>query len=320
MHKILPKLLLCIGILLKQLSVDSQEDALQNKRILFLGNSITWAGIYINDIEAYLLTQYPTLQFEIINAGLASETVSGLSEPGHAGGRFPRPDLHERLERVLEQTKPDLVIACYGMNDGIYLPFDEERFGKFKDGINWLRAEVQKTGARLIHLTPPDYDERRGKSKGYAAVLDSYAHWLLSNKISSQWEVVDIHYPMKKYLSEHRRVDSIFGLNAFALAQDGIHPDSTGHWIIAREILVYLGFEKASNVPGISESLKTIPKASEIRKLVTRRQNMMRDAWLTATKHNRPGLPVGLPLHEAQQKADDLRRAIESLLRESVID
>jgi len=34
--------------------------------------------------------------FEILNLGLPSETVSGLSEPNHAGGAFPRPDLHER--------------------------------------------------------------------------------------------------------------------------------------------------------------------------------------------------------------------------------
>ena len=98
------------------------------KRILFLGNSITWAGNYVNDVEAYLRVQYPKRQLEFINVGLSSETVSGLSEPGHAGGSFPRPDLHERLSRVLKQTKPDLVFACYGMNDGIYMPFDNERF------------------------------------------------------------------------------------------------------------------------------------------------------------------------------------------------
>src|SRR4028119_637531 len=69
------------------------------KRILFLGNSITWAGNYVNDIEAYLRVQYPKRQLEFINVGLSSETVSGLSEQGHADGSFPRPDLHERLAR-----------------------------------------------------------------------------------------------------------------------------------------------------------------------------------------------------------------------------
>jgi lysophospholipase L1-like esterase len=98
------------------------------RRIVFLGDSITYSGLYVDYIEAVLLTQFPNRDIELINIGLPSETVSGLSEPGHAGGAFPRPNLHERLDRVLQKLKPDLVLACYGMNDGIYYPFGEERF------------------------------------------------------------------------------------------------------------------------------------------------------------------------------------------------
>src|SRR4051812_18106844 len=115
------------------------------KRIVFLGNSITYAGNYVTDVEAYFITHFPARTIEFINVGLPSETVSGLTEPGHAGGRFPRPDLHERLERVLAQTKPDLVFACYGMNDGIYMPFDSSRFRKFQEGITWIHNAVAKS-------------------------------------------------------------------------------------------------------------------------------------------------------------------------------
>src|SRR5258708_40308174 len=76
------------------------------KRILFLGDSITYGGQYVDRFETFLFTQYPGEKFEVINCGLPSETVSGLSEEGHAGGKFPRPDLHERLGRVLEKEKP----------------------------------------------------------------------------------------------------------------------------------------------------------------------------------------------------------------------
>jgi len=288
----------------------AQQIAPGVKRIVFLGNSITWDGRYVNSVEAYLTVQYPGRKLEFINVGLPSETVSGLSEEGHADGSFPRPDLHERLARVLEQSKPDLVFACYGMNDGIYKPFDPARFQKFKEGIQWLHDEVVKTGARLIHLTPPDYDEVRGRSKGYAAVLDHYTDWLKGRKSSSKWEIADIHYPMKKYLAAHRKLDS-----TFALAQDGVHPGETGHWIIARQILSYLGFKEVEKSPGITESIKQIPNADELVKLVAKRQTMMRDAWLTATKHLRPGLPGGLPLNEAQTISDELMGEIENLIR-----
>lgn len=59
------------------------------KRILFLGDSITYAGQYVQDFEAFLATEFPRRDFTVINCGLGSETVSGLSENGHAGGAFP---------------------------------------------------------------------------------------------------------------------------------------------------------------------------------------------------------------------------------------
>lgn len=309
----LHKALLLILIALQQ-QIHAQSLYPGVKRIVFLGNSITWAGMYANDVEAYLRVQYPGRQWEFINAGVPSETVSGLSEPGHAGGSFPRPDLHERLGRVLERTKPDLVFACYGMNDGIYMPFDEERFQKFREGITWLHDTIVKTGAKIIHITPPVYDEKIGKSMGYAAVLDRYADWLLRMRRSSKWEVVDIHYPMKKFLEAHRKIDAKFGLNGFALAPDGIHPGETGHWIMARQILVYLGFRKAARSPGIVESLSGVNEPARYVKMIADRQNLLRDAWLTATKHKRPGLPVGLPLIEAETKANDMMKEIEKLL------
>src|SRR4051812_15319311 len=61
-------------------------------RIVFLGDSITHGGEYVTYLEAYLLTHFPEKHYEIIDVGLPSETVSGLSEPGHAGGAFPRPN------------------------------------------------------------------------------------------------------------------------------------------------------------------------------------------------------------------------------------
>src|SRR4051812_9398569 len=92
------------------------------QHILFLGDSITHSGQYADYFEVGVRLRGVPGPIDYLNLGLPSETVSGLSEAGHAGGRFPRPDLHERLQRTLEKTKPDLVFVCYGMNDGIYYP------------------------------------------------------------------------------------------------------------------------------------------------------------------------------------------------------
>ncbi|TXT28529.1 MAG: G-D-S-L family lipolytic protein, partial [Planctomycetota bacterium] len=109
--------------LAKVTPVDPGASALlKAKRVVFLGDSITYSGQYIAYLETFLATRFPNRTTEFINLGLPSETCSGLSEDGHAGGKFPRPDVHERLQRVLDKLKPDLVVACYGMNCGIYLP------------------------------------------------------------------------------------------------------------------------------------------------------------------------------------------------------
>lgn len=273
------------------------------KRIVFLGNSITYAGNYVADIEAYLKINYPEKQYEVINAGLPSETVSGLSETGHADGRFPRPDLHERLERVMTKIKPDLVIATYGMNDGIYMPFDEERFRKYQDGIRWLHDEVTKYGAGIIYVTPSVYDERKGEA--YANVLDLYSDWLLSCRYSSGWNVIDTHWPMKKYLEDRRLIDS-----SFRYAEDGIHPDETGHFMMAKQILLYLGESEIAKADDMKSALSKHNNGDEVYVLIQKRQKMMKDAWLTYTGHLRPEMNTGLPIDEALQKYQEIEKRI----------
>ena len=294
------------------------------RRIVFLGDSITYSGQYVEYIEAYLRTSQPTLHYEFLNLGLPSETVSGLSEPGHAGGSYPRPDLHERLDRVLKQTKPDLLVACYGMNDGIYHPFTQARFERYQAGMMRLRDQAAVIGARLLHVTPPVFDPLPIRSRtlpaglidykqpyeGYDDVLERYSSWLLAQKAAG-WNVVDVHGPMKQFLSAARQRDP-----GYRLADDGVHINSTGHWLVTREILKHWGVENRKVVDANSgeQVLSVQPQGLAILKLVQEEQRMLKDAWLTATGHKRPGMKQGLPLNEAQSKANAIESRIQALL------
>ncbi len=279
------------------------------QRVLFLGDSITHGGGYVVAVETYLLLRHPARRVEFINCGLSSETASGLSEAGHAGGQFPRPDLHERLGRVLAQTKPDLVFACYGMNDGIQQPFDEERFAKFRDGMKRLREATARAGAALIHVTPPVFDEIHGKAPGYDAVLARYAAWLVAQRPSG-WSVIDLHTTMRAAIDERRRTDP-----KFTFARDSVHPDEAGHWVMARAILAGLGATDLEGVPSAAAMAASHPRGAEIMKLVAERQSLMKLAWLSATGHKRPGVKAGLPLTEAQARAGEIDRKIVALIR-----
>jgi len=307
MRPALPRLLCCWLFALAALTFASGPLAAAERaklpggvrRVVFVGDSITYGGNYVSAFAGYFATRYPDLSLEIINVGLSSETVSGLSEDGHAGGKFPRPDLHERLGRVLAQTKPDLVFACYGMNDGIYLPFADERLQKFKDGIAWLHDQVVASGARIIHVTPPVYDDARGgRPPGYGAVLGRYAAWLVSQRKDARWSVVDVHTPMQRALERGRARDP-----EFYLSKDGVHPGEAGHWIMAQEILRHLGARDVSGAQSATDMVKDFPYGPKVLALVAQRHLLMRDAWLTATGHTRPGVKAGLPLATARAQA-----------------
>jgi hypothetical protein len=284
-------------------SVQAQIFPENAKRVLFLGNSITYAGRYVQIIEAYQRAKYPGQEIEIFNLGLPSETVSGLSEEGHAGGRFPRPDLHERLARVLEQIKPDLVFATYGMNDGIYLPLEETRFQKFKDGIIWLHDQVISSGAKIIHITPSLYEEKINENIGYGKVLDEYSLWLVDQK---NWQVIDTHRALQKYLSKELKMD----VN-FRISKDGVHPGDQGHWVMAKEILRYLGAKKLGQINSVDEMLDPMKDSKVFFDLIVQRHTILKDAWLTKIGHKRPEMKKGLPMNEANLQAADFMKKIK---------
>ncbi len=282
------------------------------QRVVFLGDSNTYAAHYVDFIEASLLTQAPDLKVELLNVGLPSETTSGLSEPDHP---FPRPTVHERLERVLEIMKPDVVIACYGMNDGMYYPQDPVRFAAYKKGIKDLVAKVNRAGAKLYLVTPPPFDPLPLRKKGkllpkdapkfawhsiyedYDSVLADYTNWLLELKDRRVERVFDARQPMLDYIAKRRKSDP-----DYMMSGDGVHFNQEGHRIIADALLKAWGYDP------------TVKADPELQKLVAQRQHILRDAWITHCGHQRPRTKKGLPLEEVQKKAAEIWKKIEAKL------
>ncbi|MVZ60569.1 SGNH/GDSL hydrolase family protein [Sphingobacterium humi] len=280
----------------------------EKRNVLFLGNSITYAGMYVAMLESLHVYQGAESRAEYLNLGLPSETVSGLTEPGHADGKFPRPDLFERLDRVLQQVKPSLVFVCYGMNDGIYKPFEEQRFAAYQEGIKKLAAKLKEAGVeRVVWLTPPVHDDLKTRLKGYNLVLDRYATWLKAYAAQEEWTLVDLHFPMKAYLERQIQQDS-----DFRLATDGIHPGLEGHWLMAKEIYLQIHPDFVA-YDTWREMLEKYPKLDALYALVYKKQSFLKDAWLSKTGHKRPGMAKGLPLAEAQAAAQQVQEEILAL-------
>jgi pimeloyl-ACP methyl ester carboxylesterase/lysophospholipase L1-like esterase len=259
-------------------------------RLLILGDSITFDGRWPTWVESALREVPEFERAEILNLGLASETVSGLSEAGHAGGAFPRPCLHERLGRVLAGWRPTQVIVCYGMNDGIYLPPDPVRLQSFRDGMIRLKAEVEAGGARLLVLTPPLHRADEASGGGYDAVLDQFADWLVARQAEG-WEVVDIRPALRESVARAKSRQP-----AFVYAADGVHPGEAGHRFIARAVCA--GLWRLWKLPGEPQLAEGGSFA-----LLKERQDLLKLAWLAETRHLRPGVPAGLAVAVAEARA-----------------
>ncbi len=215
------------------------------ERLVFFGDSITQAGGYIADVEVFLITRFPDREFAIFNHGRSSETISGTSEVDHQPRRR---DAHERFTRDVAAWKPDIVVACFGMNDGNYHPFGAERFARYQDGIRRLIARTRdEAHACLVLLSPPPYDPYRRTVSDPKAVdfgykfpaidydqtLRRYSDWLLSETASHPGlTVVDVHGALDAHLKRRRQGDV-----SFYLSGDAVHPGPTGHWLMAAALL-----------------------------------------------------------------------------------
>jgi lysophospholipase L1-like esterase len=286
-------------------------DLLTTRRVLVLGDSITHAGGWVVAVESRLRCLYPDRRLELVSLGLPSETIGDHQDDGEHARRygFPRPVLSHRLAATLDALRPQVVVACYGMNDGHGAAWDEACFASFQAGQLRLRDAARSMGAQVIHCTPPAYDPDAPQPllhPCYDQVLARYSSWLLERR-GDGWLVADMRKPMVEALGVLRRCDP----RAF-FSQDGVHPDLAGHWTMARGLFAAMGDGPAVSACALSDLLPG--PLQELPELVRQRQEVLRDAWLCAIPHTRPGLPCGLPVEEATEAAERLERRISGLL------
>jgi len=284
---------------------------LAGERVLWMGDSITQAGGYVTFIEYYLTRAYPQEKFDIVAIGLNSETVSGLTESTHGS---IRPCALDRLPRALALVKPTVVVACYGMNDGIYHPPSAERQKAFKSGIHKLLATCRAARARVILLTPPPFDRvPPGRHlqpatapvfgygtpyEAYDDVLGAFARWetTLPSKTA---RVVDLHTGVNTHLAQRRQ-----SAPTFTLAPDAVHPGDLGHLLMAQIVLRGLGFEFPADLDAELARIQTDP----IYPLIKQQREKRSEGWRAA---------VGLPAAAANAEADHtkLQSQIDALRR-----
>jgi pimeloyl-ACP methyl ester carboxylesterase len=154
---------------------------------------------------------------------------------------------------------------------------------------------VEKTGAKIVFVTPaifqPDRPEK--DTARYDAVLDAQAAWLTGQR-EAGWKVIDIRPDLRLFVQAMRemRPDVMF-------SPDGVHPADHAHAamgeFIAGELWTVLGL-KGEHQMAATEAFPILKKHAD----------QLRDAYLSETKHTRPGVPAGKPLPAAIAESDQL--------------
>jgi lysophospholipase L1-like esterase len=281
--------LICLIVLAISTGLWAAELDLRNKRVMIVGDSITQNHTWVSVFDYCLQKTFPGDGIDIIGVGLSSETASGLSE--EANRSYPRPWIHERLERLLERIKPEVVIACYGMNDGIYHPQSPERMAAYQQGMTRLIETCRDAGvSEFILITPPPFDpvsaltkrESFGPDsegdysytfphKEYDDVLADYGAWLLTLDNGTGILVADVHKALTAY-TDQQRLDN----PQFSLSGDGVHPGFTGHLLMANAVLKRMGVAvDDSNITAQEQAVQQDP----LFKLVDERSKLLGDAW-----------------------------------------
>jgi len=290
------------------------------ERVVFLGDSITQDGRYVAMVELYLWAQFPERDIEIINLGVSGETVSGISENPR-----PRGNVHGRLTRALSESKPDWVLVCYGMNDGIYHPPSVEMYQAYVKGMTELVKQARATGAKIILMAPPVFDAKsrtEDKLRGidaeafgypmayrhYNAVLRGFGDFTREQKADLY---VDFQPSLLAYIDQQRATNPNYRFG------DGVHPDSGGHFTMALSVLEALGQnpQQAERQLARLTGMNRFPgKPVKVTNRALFPKTMARHQAFAAFWRGHSKKAESKGLKAAQQAADEAEKEIRALL------
>ena len=210
----------------------------KGQKLLLIGDSITDAGRaqpvaeglfdplgrgYVTQLEALISSTYPERGIRVVNVGSSGHNVLNLKE---------------RWERDVINLKPDWLSICIGVND-VWRQFDIPRQKEahvlpdvYAATLEELVKQTRPKLKGLIMMTP--FYIEANKKDAMRARMDEYG--LIVKKIAGKYGAVfvDVQAAFDEALKHQ---------HSAALAWDRIHPNQTGHMIIARAFLKAVGYK-----------------------------------------------------------------------------
>ena len=219
-------------------------------KVVFLGDSITAAGVYDKEIaQPYgdtfvypISTGFITLlnenvgdDVELIGKGVSGDKVSNLLE---------------RYKKDVLSLNPDIVFIYIGIND----VWHKYSFGTgtdiifYENGLKKIIGDLKSQGARVILCTPTVIGENKGEFtlvnqfKDIETMeimngdLDAYSDVI--RKLSSELntDLLDLREIFMNYISKNNPNNEPSGITTY----DGVHLNDLGNKLIADEMIKFI--------------------------------------------------------------------------------
>ncbi|MXX98085.1 MAG: SGNH/GDSL hydrolase family protein [Rhodothermaceae bacterium] len=202
------------------LSLMTIQSGLAQSRIVFLGDSITEAGVNPGGYVTLVADSLQTLdaEIEVLGAGISGNKV---------------PDLLARLDEDVLAHEPTHVVVYIGIND-VWHHFEFDHVTgtdpeTFEEGLGELIDRVEESGAAVLLCTPSVIGEDTESDAEVNLRLAEYAQ--LSRGVAQEKNVhlCDLRASLEAYLVEQNQDKVYDGI----LTTDGVHLNAAGNRFVA---------------------------------------------------------------------------------------
>ena len=202
-----------------------------NARVCFVGDSITQTNLFVAHIATYYRKNLPEAKVEFYNCGLSGGSLTTMLKAFDEDTRFYNPT-HAVLMIGINDSARD---ALNGPTECKYQVL-KEAYDNYKVNLDELCQKFKEMGTELILCTPMPYAEYMNSEQptlhGGSALLLGYAEFIKKYAKENGYAVCDYH----SYATRIMQNENIYN-------PDRVHPNSRGHYYMAKCFLEFQGFD-----------------------------------------------------------------------------
>ncbi|MDP1559766.1 MAG: GDSL-type esterase/lipase family protein [Pirellulaceae bacterium] len=196
----------------------------KNERIVFVGDSITMQGGFVELIDQAVRDKQSELEVKVTRHGL-----NGGRVPDMMAGKTPWGEMKPFAE-ILSEEKPTVLILYLGINDVMHSPGTSP--AEFEQGLTELVKAAQQTGAVVVLATPAVNGENIDPESADQQKLDDYAKICRQVAETQSAALCDLRQAFVEHLQAHNPEHQHHGI----LTYDGVHMSDAGNRLIAEQM------------------------------------------------------------------------------------